>query len=219
MEETRISEEATQAGDEPKAGDGKTFSQKEVDSMVAARLSRLETKHKRDLERAVQDGIQSWRTEHEIDDDTLEGLKNRDSANAELRKLKSAATKATNDAEGWRAKYEKAAGRLREALTRDAVMREAASKSPDPELVWMLVEKNLTVDEDYQVIAQLDGKECTIADVVTHALTTRPHLAKAPPIVGGSGGTQGLPPRPQDKAPDYGNREVRTANLRSALGG
>lgn len=148
--------EGSSGGESSGSGDGpKTFTQAEIDRIVENRLARERAKY------SDYDDIKSKADKYE----ELEAAQKTELEKAQERAK--AAEKAKTEAEQ----------RAKQALTRAAVLAEAAGKVVDPDAAWRLIDSAaIEYDED--------GTPSNVGDLVTTLLEERPYLA---PDTAGSG--------------------------------
>jgi len=209
----------------PSTVDSGKLTQAEVDDRIKDRLARERTIFESKQAAAIADGIQAWREEQGIDDDLLARLdtqrEQQDETSKELRALKGLKTKLDREHEALKTKHGDVSKRLHGVLTRDAVYREAATVSVDPEQVWMNLRTRLRVNEDHEVEVLDERGEVSTGDIktmVTNLLSEKPFLAKPTSISAGAGsrgtaaaGGQG------NSQPDFTKKADRLAYLRANL--
>lgn len=196
---------------------------------IKDRLARQERKLRQEAETAVakarEEAIAEFREEHGLDDESLTQWQQRDRAASEMRALKAQATKATNEAAQWKAKYESAFSFLDSTLRTDAIMQEAVRQgSNDPELVAVVLQpatRLLEKDGKYSVAVVDEKGEATegnVTELVTTLLAKKPHLA-APSNRAAGAGSRLSQHRTADEAGQFSSRDVRLAHLAKVLGG
>lgn len=219
----------TQPGQAPNAG-GKMFSQDDLNRVVGETKAAMKRQFDRQMsdfgKRAADDAIATLLAEHGID--SVESLATvtqtatqapteLDQLKREMTKLKAQHTKVANEKESTAAEAEKLRAKLRETVTKSAVISIAAEKSVDPDLVWRAVQDRIDHDDNFKpFVKSEDGSpaETTITQLIDGELQKRPYLLKATgvpgsggrPVTGGSGNSK----------PDYSKRENRIAALREA---
>lgn len=179
-----------QGDGDPPDPPGKTLTQTEINAIVEKRLSKERKKHETALEAARADAIREWRDEMGLDDEALEKASKLDEHAKQLRDLNKQIKAKDKEIESLVGKLGVVEPKLKETLTRDAVLRAAAGKANDPNLLWLLMKDQgeVRVDEDYQVQVFVDGeqKDITIGARVDQLLAEHKQLA-APTGTPGSG--------------------------------
>jgi hypothetical protein len=211
----------TDAGNQdptPVAADTGKFTQEQVDRMVKDRLARQDKKWQGKVDQAVSGALESFRDEHGLSEEVLTKLGDGDKTKSEMRKLKGEATKARNESEEWKGKYEKLYSRYSDAVTRDAVLQEAQGKVVDGGLgdVWLNLKDNLRIDDGdysaYTVDSKGEPSGKTVGDLVSDLLTKKPYLAK--PLGGNGAGSRVANP---GAAPAEGSSTSDTQHIAQTL--
>lgn len=168
-------------GQQTKSVESDTLSKNDVARIVAGRVDKTNAKWEAKIPDLISAAIDEWRSERGLDDATLEKLDSADTQAVELRTHKIARTKAEKAFERLQSRYDMVHGKLSEALTRDAIYREAATKAVDPADVWLHLAPRLRLEEDLSVVVLgKDGvpTDSSITELVDNLLAEKKHLAK-----------------------------------------
>lgn len=196
----------TTAGEVPPAGGATTepntsgtISQDTVNAIIAKKTAA----HKAQLEAVRQESEAMAKlklaTELGLDLDDLDAVKKKLSQQqTDAERLASATKQRDRFAEenaALKQQLEQLTGSVRTGKIKDAVLRAAAGKSVDPDVVYQLIAHELHIADDDSVQGK-DGRAVTAH--VEHLLTSRPYLAAAT----GAQGAGSQPAVAQPKGPD-----------------
>lgn len=198
-DETQTGAESQATGEEKKPGTG--FTQQDVDKIIKDRLARHDAKWERRMEEARTEAVTQFRDEHALDDDVLGELGNRDQRAKAERAAKAELTRAKNEAESWKQKFEGIYSRFDSSQRKQAVYAAAAEAGAiDPEDVWLRLDSRIRLDDDLSlVVLDEEGNQSSmgIKEVVADLLEKKRHL-KAPQGVFAGAGSRGGEPRTSD---------------------
>lgn len=195
-----------------------------INKAVKSVKKKLNDQWERKVASMVTEGIEAWREEQGLDDETVAKVSNLDDTQREMRALKSKLGKVEKEANALRESEAKVKTMLRENITKTKVLSVAAEKSRDPESVWLHIAPRLDMDMDTLEPVILDSNgdrdhDATVEALVSDLLASKPHL-EAPTGKPGSGHK---PHKADsvvtDDAKPVDSREARIAALSAQYGG
>lgn len=205
--------DATQAGDEPNAVETpsvtaeKTYTQKDVERILAERLARETRKQAALREKSIQDALEHFRESHGITDEALETLTKKDKTQLELKKR-------IREHEALLESHNKMRARLERETIDGAIIRAATGKAISPDLVVKLLRDHVALDEEFSPYAHEGGDPTglTIDQLVDQLLTKHKEFALPKNIAPGAG-SRVAPVNATEPKFDLMTREGRLAAL------
>lgn len=198
--------------------------QNTIDKAAIGIKKKLNAQWEKKVASMVADGIEAWRDEQGLDDDTVAKVSGLDDTQREMRGMKSQLGKAEKELIKLRESESKIKAMLKTNVTKTKVLSIAAEKSRDPESVWLHIAPRLDLDMDTleTVIRDENGDrdhDATVEALVTDLLASKPHL-EAPTGHSGSGHKAHKPDAvvPPDGKP-VDSAATRQAALGSVYGG
>ena len=185
---------------------GRTYTQEEVDGIIGKVKGRLSEKSKNSEADIAQRAIETWKIENGLTDDVISEIQNRDAHKIEIVKREAEIKKLLKDKELVDSERDTYKSKYTELLTRSHIGSLASKlESNDPDLIYLILEKKLTIDGDGNVLMS-DGS--SVEDAVKKILTDKPHLRKSSISHGGGGasGGSGSLPSKEDLLTSEGRR-------------
>jgi len=159
--------------------DARTLTSAELNAIIERRVGKEREKFRKTLDNERVSAVQEWRDEMGLDDDTLGKVSKQDEVTKQIRDLNKTIKAKDKEIESLSGRLKTVEPKLRETLTRDAVIKAAAGKAVDPEDVWLRAAPHLEVGDDWGLTVLQDGEasDLTVDKFVEQLLASHKHLA------------------------------------------